>query len=173
MDLWARQHLGQPFDEGGHWAASAAPDPALLGRLSDDPYFRHPPPKSTGTQHFSRQWLQQRLGEFGSPKPEVIQATLLALTVGTVVDAIELFANDCRRVLVCGGGANNVALMTRLEDRLERPVESTADFGIDPQWMEPMAFAWMAEEALQGRVGNLYTVTGASGPRILGTAHPA
>ena len=173
MDLWARQHLGQTFDEGGQWAASANPDTALLGRLLDDPYFRIPPPKSTGTQHFSRQWLQQHLRAFGSPRPEAVQATLLALTVSTVTDAIDRHANDCKRVLVCGGGAHNVVLMTRLKARLQRPVESTADFGIDPQWMEPMAFAWMAEEALEGRVGNLYTVTGASGPRILGTAHPA
>lgn len=172
MDLWARQHLGRPHDECGEWAASAKPDPTLLGRLLDDPYFALPAPKSTGTQHFSRQWLQQRLGDIGSLKPEVVQATLLALTCATVIQAVEAYAPGAVRLLVCGGGVNNIALIEQLGQRRGRPVESTAAYGIDPQWMEPMAFAWLAREALAGRPGNLPSVTGATGPRILGVIHP-
>lgn len=172
MDLWARQHLGRPFDESGQWAASTDADPALLERMLADPYFARPPPKSTGTQYFSRVWLQQRLGESGSLAPVVVQATLLALTVVTVADAIERQARGCRRVLVCGGGVNNTALRTQLDERLDRPIESTGEHGIDPEWMEPMAFAWLAKEALGGRPGNLPTVTGASGPRVMGIVHP-
>jgi anhydro-N-acetylmuramic acid kinase len=170
MDLWARQHLGKPCDEGGQWAASAAPDAQLLERLLDDPYFEQPPPKSTGTQYFSRQWLTGRLGA-AKLAAEVVQATLLALTVRTISDAIEGHAADCGRLLVCGGGANNTALIAGLAGRLNRPVETTGDYGIDPQWMEAMAFAWLAGEALSGRRGNQPSVTGAASPRVLGVSH--
>jgi len=173
MDLWARQHLGKPYDDGGRWAASAAPDPALLDRLLDDPYFARPAPKSTGTQHFSRQWLQRRLGDGYGARPDVVQATLLALTTTTVARAIGQHAPECGRVLVCGGGAANPALMTGLQERLGRPVQTTADFGIAAQWMEPMAFAWLAAQALAGLSGTVDQLTGAGAPRVLGVVHPA
>ena len=169
MDLWARQQLGEPYDAAGKWAASAEPDPTLLHRLLDDPYFVLSPPKSTGTQHFSRQWLQQRLGEFEGMAPDVVQATLLALTTRTVTEAITSHVNDCQRVLVCGGGVSNAALMRQLRAALGRPVGSTATYGIDPQWMEPIAFAWLARASMSGEPGNLPSVTGAAGPRILGS----
>lgn len=172
MDLWARQHLGRPYDDGGHWAAGANPDERLLGQLLDDPYFALPPPKSTGTQYFSRPWLQQRLDLSGPLPPETVQATLLALTATTIASAVAHHARETARVLVCGGGVNNTVLLNDLAQRLDRPVESTAGHGIEPQWMEPMAFAWLAREALAGRPGNLPSVTGATGLRVLGTVHP-
>jgi anhydro-N-acetylmuramic acid kinase len=173
MDLWVREQRGRPCDDGGRWAASATPAPELLARLLDDPYFALPPPKSTGTQYFSRRWLHQRLAGLESLTPATVQATLLALTLTTVADAIERHAPSCQRVLVCGGGVDNAALVARLAQRLARPVESTAGHGIDPRWMEPMAFAWLAQRTLQGLPGNLPSVTGAAGARILGTVHPA
>ena len=171
MDLWARQQLGAPYDDAGRWAASAKADPDLLNRLLDDPYFARRPPKSTGTQYFSRQWLQQRLVEFKGMAPDVIQATLLALTTRTVTEAVEIHANGCARVLVCGGGARNDALMRQLHEALGRPVDSTAAYGIDPHWMEPIAFAWLARASMLGQPGNLPSVTGAAAARILGTIH--
>ena len=173
MDGWCRQQLGQPFDDGGAWAASATADAGLLKALLDDPYFDLPAPKSTGTQHFSPQWLQQRLRGFAGLDPAVVQATLLALTVHTVSDAIERHAAEAKRILVSGGGVNNTHLMDRLGEHLGRPVESTAQYGIPPQSMETMAFAWMAKRTLEGLPGNLASVTGAAGPRILGAIHPA
>ncbi len=172
MDLWARQHLGQPFDESGQWAASADPDPALLDRMLQDPYFALPPPKSTGTQYFSRPWLQSQLAGIEGLAPATVQATLVSLTVTTVTNAVQEHASDCERVLVCGGGANNGMLMRQLETALRRDVESTAAHGIDPQWMEPIAFAWLAYRRLQGLAGNLPAVTGAKAPRKLGSVIP-
>ncbi len=171
MDLWARQHLGRPYDEGGQWAASGEPDVDLLNRLLDDPYFARPPPKSTGTQYFSRQWLMERLGAAKLPA-ETVQATLLALTISSICDAIEHHAPNCQRVLVCGGGAKNAELVGNLAERLRRSVESTGDYGVDPQWMEAMAFAWLAREALGKRPGNLCGVTGATAARLIGVVHP-
>jgi anhydro-N-acetylmuramic acid kinase len=173
MDGWIQRQQGLAFDKYGEWAASTRPDAALLERLQTDPYFARPPPKSTGTQHFSADWLDQRLATTGHRPAAEVQATLLALTCHTVLDAIRRHAPSTGRLLVCGGGVNNQALMHSLDDLLAVPVQSTAGFGIDPEWMEAMAFAWLAQRTLDGLPGNLPSVTGAVGERILGAVHQA
>lgn len=173
MDAWSLRHRGMPYDAGGEWAASGTPRRGLLARLLDDPFFTAPPPKSTGTQYFSMQWLEARLAVLPRPSADEVQATLLTLSCQTVADAIHREAPDTERVLVCGGGVHNLALMSRLGELLDIPVESTASLDIDPDWMEAMAFAWLAQRTLSNAAGNMPTVTGARGPRILGAIHPA
>ena len=81
-------------------------------------------------------------------------------------------SQTCRRVLACGGGANNAELVGNLAARLRRPMQSTGDYGVDPQWMEAMAFGWLAGEALAGRPCSLCGVTGATAARLIGVVHP-
>jgi anhydro-N-acetylmuramic acid kinase len=173
MDGWTQRHLGARFDKDGAWAASAPADDHLLSQLLEEPFFAMRPPKSTGTQHFSARWLENMLGRFGDLPPAGVQATLLALTAHTVADTVREHAPETRRIMVCGGGARNTALIHTLADVSGRVVESTAAYGIDPDWMEAMAFAWLAQRTLAGKAGNLPSVTGACGPRILGAIHPA
>lgn len=172
-DSWTHRHCGMPFDEGGRWAAAATPDKTLLDEMLADPYFGRPPPKSTGTQYFSSAWLDARCTATGVVDPGTVQATLPHLTVASVARAISAWGGRPARVLVCGGGVNNGHLMQLLNEALAVPVESTAAYGIPPQAMEGMAFAWLARQALHGRAGNLPSITGARGPRILGAIHPA
>jgi anhydro-N-acetylmuramic acid kinase len=173
MDAWTRVHLGRSHDEDGAWAASAFPDPELLDGMLDDVFFELQPPKSTGTQYFSASWLKRKLDTGPSLPADRVQATLMALTCQSIVDAIRRHATDTARVLVCGGGVHNATLMQHLAGMLDLPVVSTQGFGIDPDWMEAMAFAWLAQRTVSGQPGNLPAVTGASGPRILGAIHPA
>lgn len=173
MDLWTRQQLGRAYDEDGAWAETAQPHSGLLAALLDDAYFGQQPPKSTGTQYFSAPWLRERLAATPPLTPAQVQATLMAFTCRTVTDAIHGHAPDTRRVLVCGGGVHNRALVRQLADMLGIPVGSTGDFGLSPDWVEAMAFAWLAQRAISGHAGNLPAVTGARGPRILGAIHPA
>jgi anhydro-N-acetylmuramic acid kinase len=172
MDLWARQQLGRPYDADGAWAASTTPNEDLLREMLADPFFARQPPKSTGTQYFSMAWLRTQLVQTAHLPPEVVQSTLLALTCHSVSDAIRQHAPGAARVIVCGGGIHNSALIRRFSSLLTMPVESSAAHGIDPDWMESMAFAWLAQRTLAGQPGNLATVTGATGPRILGAIHP-
>jgi anhydro-N-acetylmuramic acid kinase len=173
MDAWILRHRALGHDADGAFAASGRCDPALLARLLDDPYFDAPAPKSSGRDHFHLGWLDARLGE--SPRrAEDVQATLLELTVTTCADALLRQQPDVRRLLVCGGGVHNRHLMTRLAERLAPVVvQSSAALGIDPDFMEAMAFAWLARETLAGRPGNVPSVSGARGPRILGAIYPA
>jgi anhydro-N-acetylmuramic acid kinase len=172
-DGWTAHHRGEPFDDEGRWAASAQPDTKLLDAMLADPYFNRPPPKSTGTQYFSAAWLDACCKATGVSDPDVVQATIVELTVSTVAHAIARWGGDPARLLVCGGGVRNAHLMRRLREALPMTVESTAGHGIPPQDMEGMAFAWLAWRTLHGLHGNLPDVTGAAGNRILGAIHPA
>ena len=172
MDGWAQQQLGEAFDRDGSLAASGSVQPELLQELLADPYFQLVPPKSTGTDHFSAAWLREHLSG-RNLQPADVQATLLELTAESIARIVRQQAPDTARVLLCGGGIHNRQLMQRLGDNLACPLQSTADYGIDPDWVEAVAFAWLAQQTLNGRAGNIATVTGAAGARILGAIYPA
>ncbi len=168
LDAWCALHTGETFDRDGAFASCGHVDHALLRRLLEDNYFRAAPPKSTGREHFHLDWLRARLGG-NEPKPEDVQATLVELTARSVVDAVDAHASAAREILVCGGGVHNPLLMHVLRSALApRCMRSTAEFGVDPDYVEAMAFAWLARERMEGRPGNLPGVTGAKGPRVLG-----
>jgi anhydro-N-acetylmuramic acid kinase len=172
LDAWAARHLGVARDEGGAWARSGTVDHDLLARCLDDPYFAAAPPKSTGREVFNLDWLDARVSTHVGP--EDVQATLLALSARTIADALRTHAHGVREVFACGGGVHNTALMDAL--RIELPkvrVDSTAALGLDPDFVEATGFAWLARARLAGEPGNLPSVTGARGPRVLGAIYPA
>ncbi len=171
MDAWILQHLGKSVDESGVWAASGKVLPDVLNRLLTHEFFAAAPPKSAGREQFNPDWLQSHLN--GSEAPEDIQATLLELTALGIVEAAQAHCRGFDALYVCGGGVHNAALMKRLAELAGKPVRSTAALGIDPDWMEAIAFAWLAKQCLERKPGNLPAVTGARGPRILGAIYPA
>ena len=172
LDAWCQRHTGADFDADGAFAASGSVDPALLQRLLDDPWFALPPPKSTGREEFHLEWVEAKL--HGGESPADVQATLLELSAATCADALRAHQPGTARVIACGGGVRNPRLIERIAARLPGvAVESTAVHGLEPDYVEAMAFAWLARETLAGRPGNLPAVTGARGLRVLGVVHPA
>ncbi len=168
MDAWMRRQLDQPMDRDGRLAATGNVDRELLENLLQDPYFIRTPPKSTGREYFNLAWLEAHAPSYSGSDGDML-ATLCELTAHTVSDAIRSHAPDTRRVLVCGGGARNPHLMQRLAAGLPgMTVCSTESYGIDPDWVEAVAFAWLAQQHLQGKPGNIPEVTGARKPVVLG-----
>lgn len=173
LDAWNARHRGSSCDIDGQWAASGSVEPNLLEALLDDPYFAKAPPKSTGREHFNLDWLDDRIGTRAIAAVNV-QATLMALSVRTIVDAVRLLPLRIGEVLVCGGGVHNGFLMRCLRTALEPVVvHGTENAGIDPDYVEAILFAWLARERLEERAGNLVSVTGARGPRVLGAIYAA
>lgn len=178
LDYWAQRHLDKPFDENGRFAASGTVDEALLYALLDEPFFNAPPPKSTGRDLFNGSWLQARLTAFAHVEPRDIQATLTALTSLTIARDIARHAPDCRAVYACGGGTRNATLLAALQNALDATgvvsarVNTTDTLGVPPHQVEPLAFAWLAMRHVARLPGNLPTVTGAVGPRVLGALYP-
>jgi len=172
LDLWAQKHLGQPLDRDGAWAASGTVIEELLRAMLGDPFFAAPPPKSTGRDHFNEAWLVRHRPERFAPRD--VQATFAALSAQSIADAVTRFCGGAQEVFVSGGGASNSHLMRDLARRLPGArVATSAAAGVDPDWVEAMAFAWLARETLAGRTSSLPEVTGAAGPRILGAIYPA
>jgi len=173
LDAWCQRHLGEPFDRDGAFAASGQVQQGLLDAMLADHYFSLPPPKSTGREHFHLHWLATQ-ATVDLLKPADVQATLLELSARSIGAAIEQYAAAADDVLACGGGVHNAALMRRLAELLApRTLRSTAELGIDPDFLEATAFAWLARQRLLNLPGNLPAVTGARGPRVLGAIYSA
>ncbi len=171
MDAWCLRHRGEKFDRNGEFAAQGMVNTELLDRLLDESWLRLPPPKSTGRDQFHLEWLEEKLAGL-SLAPADVQATLCQFTARSIADALLAQMPQCRRVLVCGGGVHNGVLLEKLARSLPAiAIESTAGHGVDPDFIEAMAFAWLARETLAGRPGNLPEVTGARGLRVLGAIH--
>ncbi len=169
LDWWCERHTGRAYDDDGGWAAGGSFDEQLLQALLADPYFALPGPKSTGFEYFHSAWLEERLAKQRTLAPVDVQASLAELTARSIADAIAHSAPHAAEILVCGGGVHNSDLLRRLRSSLpQASVVSTADFGIDPDWIEAAAFAWLAARRLADLPGNLPAVTGASRPAILG-----
>jgi anhydro-N-acetylmuramic acid kinase len=170
MDAWCMQHLGKPYDDNGIWAASGQVLPILLERMLDEPFFALPPPKSTGRDLFNMAWLQGKLQ--GNERAEDVQATLLELTCRTIAQAIEKHCTGAAEIYLCGGGAHNQALRNRLIGLLPgSSVQTTDDLGVDSDYLEAIAFAWLAQQTLHGKPANLPLVTGAKHPCVLGAIY--
>lgn len=174
IDLWCQQHTGQPFDKDGAWAASGVPLPLLLSHLLAEPYLTKAPPKSTGRDLFNTAWLTAQLQPFASAAPEDVQATLTEFTARICANDLHLHGCGAKTLIVCGGGAYNTYLLQRLQAALPGvAVESSALHGLAPLEVEATAFAWLARQTLLRQPGNLPSVTGAWGFRVLGATYPA
>ena len=181
MDAWCHRYTGQPYDENGNWAAYGQPIRSLLERLQSHDFFAKEPPKSTGREDFNLDWLDDQIMDWRNDElaydeledvPENVQATLLKLTTRAIKKAIYRSGMDTGEVYVCGGGAYNSQLLEQLRWRLRKhqwTVQSTADLGLNPTWVEATAFAWLAMRFVEYLSGNLPAVTGADGYRVLGS----
>jgi anhydro-N-acetylmuramic acid kinase len=175
MDYWCQQHLGQPFDVDGAWAARGQILPTLLADLLAEPYLQLPPPKSTGRDLFNTAWLSARLpSRSGGAAPADVQATLTEFTARACADGFLREGKGSKALVVCGGGALNGYLMRRLQALLPGATVETSDLhGLPPLQVEAAAFAWLARQAILNKTGSLQSVTGARGARVLGAVYPA
>ncbi|MBU3556313.1 anhydro-N-acetylmuramic acid kinase [Polynucleobacter sp. Ross1-W9] len=178
MDAWIHEHQGNAFDENGQWALQGKVNEALLKKMMNDAFFAKVPPKSTGRDDFHLAWLQEKL-DSENYLCEDVQATLLNLTAQSALEALARYAPQTQKLIVCGGGARNNALMNlfkvKSQQFFKQPLEITTSesAGIDPQLVEGLAFAWLAWAHKEKRPANLPAVTGAKGPRVLGACYPA
>ncbi len=172
MDYWVQRHTNSAYDVEGAWAATGIINYPWVKQLMQDSYFALPPPKSTGKEYFSYAWLHEKLTHVAGT-PADIQASLCWLTATTIVAAIRDYAPATQQLLVCGGGVHNTYLMTLLAELLNRyapacTMSSTEAFGVHPDHVEAMAFAWLARQTLLHKPVAMQAVTGAKTAVILG-----
>jgi anhydro-N-acetylmuramic acid kinase len=160
------------FDRNGARAARGTIDEPLLAELGGHPFLDLPPPRSTGREQFGPHFVAPLLGRFRGREDDLI-ATLTLFSAQAIAWSYERFvfpSTSVDEIYVSGGGVHNQTLMGHLERLMApRKVASLTALGIDPDAKEAIAFAVLANETLHGRPGNVPTVTGAGGPRVLGT----
>jgi anhydro-N-acetylmuramic acid kinase len=165
--------FGAPFDRDGTLAAAASADEELVQALLGDPYFDAPPPKSTGRDLFTLEWVE-RNARVARLDAAVVLASLTELTARAVGQAIERWLPSAADVVVCGGGSRNRALLQALQRCVgPRPVLQSDALGIPADQVEALAFAWLAHCHVERRPANLPRATGARGARVLGALYPA
>lgn len=173
LDAWAQQHLGLDYDAGGTWSATGSVIEPLLTKMLEEAYFNIAPPKSTGRDLFNTQWLHQILQGQVYPVTDIAR-TLVALTAQSIQRALFAHCDNVDEIYLCGGGAKNHFLVSELKRQMPDTMISITDqLGIEIDWAEAIAFAWMAKQCIQQKTANLPEVTGAAGPRILGAIYQA
>lgn len=173
IDSWTKLRHGKDYDANGAWAATGIVLDSLLFDMLAEPYFAMPPPKSTGRDLFNDNWLKQHL-LYPHLRSQDVARTLVELTAQTIVDAIFKTCHEVDEVYLCGGGAHNNLLVESLSAKLGNSITlaNTDTLGVGVDWLEAVAFAWLAEQTLAGKTSNLPEVTGAVGTRILGAIYP-
>ena len=169
MNHWIQQQQNKNFDDGGKWAATGKINSDFLELLLSDDYFKLTPPKSTGTEYFNPAWLTKNISEFPFLAAEDVQTTLTAFTATTIKNAITQYAEESDEIIICGGGVHNEFLLQQLNYALpEIEINSSENYGLDPDYIEATAFAWLAKQTMEHKTGNLPEVTGAKQAVILG-----
>ncbi len=167
LDLWTNRHLHKSYDTNGNWAAKGTMDQHLLTRMLQDPYFSRPAPKSTGLEYFNSTWLSEMTSGIATEAVDV-QSTLVDLTAHSIARSLA-DSGEPARLLVCGGGVNNAFLMRKIRDAIPRVVvEPTNWYGVHPDWVEGLLFAWLARERLNDSRQNTAPITGATREVLLG-----
>lgn len=172
MNAWIQQHQQRDFDDNGAWAATGTPINRLVETALADSYFHAPFPKSTGTDYFNLSWLVNKLQ--AEDAPHDVQATLLELTALAIANSIDKLTAETCEIVLCGGGANNSQLLKRIQILCQpNHVTTSQDFAISVDWLEAIAFAWLAQRTLAGLTSNVPTATGARTNTILGGIYQA
>jgi len=169
MDSFIKLKRNLAYDHSGQWASSGKVNSALLDLLLEEPYLTLPAPKSTGRELFNMEWLERRLSRCEEIRDEDVQASLLEFTARSIINSVDWHARAIDEIIVCGGGAHNEALMGALQRLVPGlHVVSSAHAGLDPDWVEGVAFAWLARKAWMGEAIRTGPVTGARRACILG-----
>ena len=176
LDSWVKLKIGKDYDANGAWAATGVVIDSLLFNMLAEPYFALPPPKSTGRDLFNDAWFNDRLKQHQlNPllQPQDVARTLVALTARSIADAVNK-CGDVDEVYLCGGGAHNSLIKNDLQALLgNTKVLTTDSLGVGVDWLEAVAFAWLAKQTIENKPSNLPAVTGAKGLRVLGAIYPA
>ena len=162
------------YDRGGKLAARGSVDRKFLDELLRDSYYRRRPPKSAGREEYGHEFVE-RLRKSGRPVEDLL-ATATALTAATIAMGIRRslpHGNAPADLIASGGGVHNPRLMAQLAAFLPGVrIATSADFGVDPDAKEAIAFALLAYATWRGKPSNVPSATGARRAVLLGSVTP-
>jgi anhydro-N-acetylmuramic acid kinase len=174
IDELARELFNQEKDTSGAISASAPPHKVLLSCMMNHPFIRKHPPKSSGREEFGTPFTKKLLKK--ASRLQLSTAEIISTATEYTARAIEenyihfIKPNHpLKRIIVSGGGINNVELMSRLKKYFSPiRIETSDDYGIPAECKEAVAFAVFANETICGNPINIPKVTGAEKPAVCG-----
>lgn len=173
VDAAVRALAGEPYDREGRMAASGSVRTEALEPWLEDPFFRLPPPRSTGRERFGDERVARWLDDHDDLPAEDLVATLVEVTARTVAEALDLVPFEVEELVLSGGGARNPELVRRLRLRVAPvAVRDLSELGWDPDAREAVAFALLARQHRMGIPASAPWATGARGGRVLGSTTP-
>ena len=172
MDEYIQSERNLAFDESGQWAQSGQVNQALLKQMLAEDYFNLPYPKSTGRELFNLEWLKKQLN--GQPiKAADVQRTLLQFTVDSIALGLDQTQTMVDQMVVCGGGVHNELLMQQLQRKFNFKVLSSAELGLNPDFIEAILMAWLAYQNINQHSLDLAAITGCKTPHVYGIQYKA
>jgi len=169
MDCWSRANDVGNYDDKGYWASTGTINKVLLEKMMSDEYFSRNYPKSTGPDYFNYEWILKYLSSSSEEvNPEDVQATLLQVTILSLIESINILKISKDDIYLCGGGVHNEFLCEELNKQSEANIRTTFDLGIDPDYVEAICFGWLAKQRIENKKFNLNKITGSKGEVYLG-----
>ena len=169
MDCWSRIHNVGNYDDKGSWASSGTINQSLLAEMMEDEYFSRKYPKSTGPDYFNLGWIKKNLLRISQEIPiEDVQATLVQVTVISLIESLNSLNLSNENIYLCGGGVHNEFLYSEINKLSKSKVGTTLDLGIDPDYVEAICFGWLAKQRIENKHFNLSEITGSKGKVSLG-----
>ena len=172
LDTWTKKNRKGDYDNKGRWAKSGTVDQDLLNIMTEDNYFSLEPPKSTGPDYFNLTWLQDCLMKLNREvDPSDTQATLVELTASSLSNSLEKLKIVSEKIYICGGGVHNKFLMSRISFLLGEKCYTTAELGLDPDFIEAICFAWLAYKRVNNIKFDMSAITGSNEKVFLGKVY--
>ena len=169
MDCWSRAHNIGNYDDKGSWASSGTINLSLLETMMNEEYFLRDYPKSTGPDYFNHEWIKKNLKSLSKEiSPEDVQATLLQVTILSLLESINILKLSNENIYLCGGGVHNEFLFNELKKQSKSEIKTTLDLGVDPDYVEAICFGWLAKQRIENKKFNLSEITGSTGEVYLG-----
>ncbi|WAS04010.1 anhydro-N-acetylmuramic acid kinase [Gloeomargaritales cyanobacterium VI4D9] len=162
-------------DQDGVWAAQGQVRPDWLDDLMAHPFIHQSPPKSAGREQFGSPFVQELVNHTNPGSAHSwydLFATVTRFTAMAIFYHYERWIQPeqpVTEVIVSGGGVHNPVLMRELTQIFHPiPVSTSANYGVNPDSKEALAFAILASERIDHKPTNIPAVTGAERPVLLG-----
>lgn len=170
IDYFVNKYFNQQYDVNGDIAKSGDIIYPIFKALIDDEFVKRVPPKSTGREQYSSEFLEKFADEYHFElydKKDII-TTITEFTVYSIVYNYQTYIKNIDRVIVSGGGAHNQYIMHRLKEELGEIVYRCDEVGLNSDAKEAFAFAVLGYLSLTNRYGNVRKATGAKDNVVLG-----
>jgi anhydro-N-acetylmuramic acid kinase len=150
---WIKAHGLGSMDRNGELAFKGRVDEARLAELLQHPYLSAGYPKSLDRFDFSADMARGLNSEDGA-------ATLTSFTAGAVGKGLDLLPRRPQKLIVCGGGRHNPAIMAMLKARAGVEVVPAEAVGWRGDAIEAECFAFLAVRVLRELPISFPTTTG-------------